>query len=92
MGLDNDKTLMDMYKVLLSIQEDVSEMKGQFQGYDIPDMRARLNAVCALANTNREDIAELKDDTKWKRRAVAGGFLGVVFGWVGGFLSDRLFH
>lgn len=63
---------------LIEILERVVSIETKIDGYN--NLREKLDKTYGLARQNQKDVSEIKDNTKWLWRTIAGAILVGILG------------
>lgn len=63
---------------IMEILERVVSIETKIDGYN--NLREKLDKTYGLARQNQKDVLEIKDNTKWLWRTIAGTILVAILG------------
>ena len=63
---------------IIEILERVVSIETKIDGYN--NLREKLDKTYGLARQNQKDVSEIKDNTKWLWRTIAGAILVGILG------------
>lgn len=63
---------------IIEILERVTSIETKIDGYN--NLREKLDKTYGLARQNQKDVLEIKDNTKWLWRTIAGTILVAILG------------
>lgn len=63
---------------IIEILERVVSIETKIDGYN--NLRDKLDKTYGLARQNQKDVSEIKDNTKWLWRTIAGAILVGILG------------